>query len=65
MTDLEPDIHLGKRMRRMTEDVSETVQTGRILVLLLVYDPQPEVDLVGLFEFYRESEWEGIFEFYT
>jgi len=59
MTDLEPNIHLGKRMRRMTEDVSETVQTGRILVLLLVYNPEPEVDLVGLFEFGLHTEDAG------
>jgi len=47
----------------MTEDVSETVQTGRILVLLLVYNPEPEVDLVGLFEFglHTEDAGEGLF----
>jgi hypothetical protein len=63
MTDLEPDIHLGERMRRMTEDVSETIQTGRVLVLLLVYNPQPEVDLVGLLEFgfHPEDARESLF----
>lgn len=37
----------------MAQDISETIQTGGILVLLLVDDSQPKVDLVGLLEFYK------------
>jgi hypothetical protein len=51
VTNLEPDIDLGERSRRMAQDVSETIQTGGILVLLLVDDSQPEVDLVGFLKF--------------
>jgi len=43
----------------MTKDVSETIQTGRIFVLLLVYDSQPEVNLVGFLEFGLHPEDAG------
>ncbi len=49
VTNLEPDVDLGEWAWRVVEDVSEAFETGGELVLLLVYDAETEVDLVGLF----------------
>lgn len=49
MTNLEPDVHLSQRSWRDAENVSETVETCAVLVLLLVYDTEAKVDLVCLF----------------
>lgn len=48
MADLEPDVGVGKRVRRITQDTVEAVQTLSILALLLVNDTETEENLVGL-----------------
>lgn len=50
MANLEPDILLGQRRRWGVDDVLEALETLVILLLLLVYDSQAEVDFVGLLE---------------
>jgi hypothetical protein len=51
MSNLEPDVKLGKRSWRIAHDISEAVKTLGELVLLLVYYTETEINLVGLFEF--------------
>lgn len=51
VTNLEPNILLSQRTRRLVDNEFETFQTLRELLLLLVYDTEAEVDFVGLFEF--------------
>lgn len=50
MTDLEVNVLLSQRPRRIIDDVLEAVQTLLVFLLLLVNDAQTEVNLVGLLE---------------
>ena len=48
MPNLEPDVGVGERTGRVTQDAVEALETLRVLALLLVDDPQAEQDLVRL-----------------
>ena len=50
MSDLEPDVGVGERTGRVTQDAVEALETLRVLALLLVNDTQAEQDLVRLIE---------------
>lgn len=50
MANLEPDVFFGQRARGIANNVFEALQTLVKLLLLLVYDSQAEVDLIGLLE---------------
>jgi hypothetical protein len=45
---LKPNIGIGKRTRRIAQDAVEAPQAFVIFGLLLVDDPQPKEDLIGL-----------------
>jgi hypothetical protein len=45
---LEPNVGIGKRTWRIAQDAIEAPQAFVIFGLLLVDDPQPEEDLIGL-----------------
>ena len=45
---LEPNVSIGKRARRIAQNTIEAPQAFVIFRLLLVDDPQPEEDFVGL-----------------
>jgi len=51
VTNLEPDVFLGERTRRVVDDVFEALQTLAELLLLFVDDSETEINLVGLFKF--------------
>jgi hypothetical protein len=47
MSDLEPDVGMGKRTWRVAENAVETSQRVVVLALLLVNDAETEQDFVG------------------
>jgi hypothetical protein len=47
---LKPNIGIGKRTRRIAQDAVEAPQAFVIFGLLLVDDPQPEKNFIGLVE---------------
>lgn len=47
-SDLKPDVGLGQWVWRVRQDVLEALQGGRKHALVLVYDTETEVDLIGL-----------------
>lgn len=51
VTNLEPNILLSQGTRWLVDNELETLQTLLELLLLLVYDTEAEINLVGLFEF--------------
>ena len=50
VSDLEPNVLLCERPRRILDNVLEALETLAVLLLLLVYYTQAEVDLVRLVE---------------
>ena len=48
MTDLEPDVGMGERVRGIPKDAVEAVERLGVLALLLVDDAETEEDLVCL-----------------
>ena len=48
MTDLEPDIGMRKRVRRIAKNAVEALEAFLVLSLLLVDDAKAEEDLVRL-----------------
>jgi hypothetical protein len=50
VSNLEPDILFRQRPRWIGYDVAEALQALLVLLLLLVYYTQSEIDLVGLFK---------------
>lgn len=50
MPDLEPDIRMSQRTRRIAQDLVETPEAVLVLGLLLVNYPQTEQDFVRLVE---------------
>ena len=48
MTDLEPDVGVGKGVRGIAQDAIEALERLGVLALLLVDDAESEEDLVGL-----------------
>ena len=50
MANLEPDVFLGKRLWRISDNILEALQTEAVLLLLLVDYTETEIDLVGLFK---------------
>ena len=50
MTDLEPDVGMRQRVRRVAQDAVEAVERLGVLALLLVDDAETEEDFVGLVE---------------
>lgn len=63
VTDLEPNVFLAERSRRVINDVLEAFQARLKLLLLLVYYAESEIDLVGLFKswFHAHDLGEGFF----
>ena len=71
MTDLEPNVFLSEGLWRIGNDVTEALQesggvisrfwlnthieTCRVFLLLLVYYPEAEVNLVGFFKVWRHA----------
>ena len=48
MTNLEPDVCVGKGVRGIAQDAVEALEGLGVLALLLVNDTEPEEDLVCL-----------------
>ena len=50
VSDLEPDVGVGERTGRVTQDAVEALETLRVLALLLVDDTETEKNFVRLVE---------------
>jgi hypothetical protein len=57
VSDLEPDVALRQRTRRLLDDPLKALETRRVFALLLVDDAETEQDLMRLVKVGREHSW--------
>lgn len=50
VSNLEPNVHLAERMRRISQDLVKTFERLLVALKLLVNDAEPEINLIRLFE---------------